>query len=152
MSSTSLPAMPPTSAVTHAQGTHFLAQTNLPPLALPNTPSYPSHSDMLGDADIAAQARSRSQREANLAEAQRWRLQADELGTVIKRDTDYFATLTARWRELVHMPHRSRQDDFDLAQLEVEVPRYSQRLARARKRWTECLERAREHEDRAREV
>jgi hypothetical protein len=123
-------------------------QTSVPPLALPNTPSYPGHSDALADTN----AQARAQREANLAEAQRWRMQADELGAVIKRDTDYFATLTTRWRELVHMPHRSPQDDFNLAQLEVEVPRYSQRLARARKRWTECLERAREHEDRAKRL
>ncbi len=157
--------------VTRPERTNYLARQSSAPLALPELPDLPplpplpplpesgrlpqgpGGSNALSGLKAEAEARERkwaqAQREANAAEAARWRRHADEVSEQIRHDTKQFTTMTARWRTLVHMTRRSQQEDMERARLEVEVPRLSQRLARARKRWTECLAHARECEARA---
>jgi hypothetical protein len=148
--------------VPHPERTNFLARQSSAPLALPDLPPLPESgwfsqgpvgsgvfSGPISEAEARERRRVRAQREADAAEAARWRKHADEVSEQIRRDTEQFTTMTVRWRTLVHMARRSEQEDMERARLEVEVPRLSQRLARARKRWTECLVHARECEERA---
>jgi hypothetical protein len=150
------PDVPP---VTHPERTSYLSRQPSAPLALPDLPpaesrrlaQNPVDSHVLSgpSSEAEVQERTRAQREADAAEAARWRRHADAVSEQIQVATAQFATMTARWRALVHMARRTEHEDEERVRLEVEVPRLSQRLARARKRWTECLVHAREYEERA---
>jgi hypothetical protein len=124
----------------------IVSRPSTAPLSLPSVASLSALPGVsrASRADLALHALG----DAHAAEARRWRAQADDVSAAIGYDAERFASMMGRWQTLMHQQHRTRDEGSELARLEIEAPELSQRLARARQRWTDCVVQARTCEDR----
>jgi hypothetical protein len=85
-------------------------------------------------------------------EAARARAEAVKLVDLMDTVSASLTGLVTRWRALARRPMRTPAEAGELAQLKQTLPARAQRLASLRLKWTALLMRAREQEQRARDL